>query len=137
MSRRLPPHLPPELEAGREHFEHWRSHRERLTRIPEPLWQEAVTLARAYGVHRTARVLRLNYDALKSRVLVGQRAQRAPAVASVPEFVELKAPPSPGGGRCTVEFDDGQGGRMRVELEHAEASVVGALASAWLAGRSR
>ena len=137
MRRRPPQSLPPPLESGRQRFEHWRNERQSRSRIPEPLWEMAVELAEAFGVHRTARALRLNYDALKTRVLVCQGVESAPAAVSAARFVELTAPASPAAGRCTVEFDEGHGARMRVELEHAEASVVSALANAWLQSRSR
>lgn len=133
MSSRLPPSLPPRLEFGRQRFEHWRSHRQKLSRIPEPLWHDAVTLAEEFGVHRTARALRLNYDALKARV--GSRSAEEPAPgAKPPAFVELVSGTLAGAGKCRVEFDDGHGARMCVHLEHAEVTVLAALASAFVRG---
>jgi len=133
MSSRLPARLPPRLEAERQRFEHWRSQREGLSRIPEPLWRSAVTLAREFGVHRTAKVLRLNYDALKARA--GSASADEPTSPTTPAtFVELVPGTVAGAGKCVVEFDDGHGARMCVHLEHADATVLAALAGALVGG---
>ena len=60
--------LPARLEGVRRRFERWRRTREVGSRIPEALWAAAVKLARVYGIHRTAKTLRVNYYALKKRV---------------------------------------------------------------------
>ena len=62
------PELPPRLASGRERFERWRSQRTGRAPIPDSLWQLAMELTGEFGVHLTARGLRLNYTALKSRV---------------------------------------------------------------------
>lgn len=134
MSSRSPSRLPERLEAGRQRFEHWRSHRERLSRIPEPLWQDAVALAKEFGVHRTARALRLNYDALKART--GAASAEEPGSTQPATFIELVPGAVAGAGQCVVEFDDGHGARMYVRLEQADATVLAALAGA-LMGRGR
>ena len=133
MSSRLPSRLPPRLEAGRRRFEHWRSHREGRSRIPDPVWQSAVTLAREFGVHRTAKALRLNCDSLRARVS-SANADEPTSPATQPTFVELMPGKAPGSGQCVVEFDDGHGARMCVRLEHADATVLAALAGALLGG---
>ena len=132
MGSRTPKKLPPSLEAGREHFERWRSEREPGTRIPEALWGLARELAVECGVHRTAKALRLNYDALKARVVVAQAD--IPSTASAPTFVELFPETVPGSRKCSVEFEDGQGARMRIHLDDANATLLGALASAFVRG---
>ena len=136
MSPRLPARVSPELEAGRQHFEHWRSHREGRSRIPEPLWREAVSLARQFGVHRTAKVLRLSYDTLKRRTGSASVAQSTSPPGQPPPgqptFVELVPDTIPGSAKCLVEFSDGHGARMSVHLEHADATVLAALASAFV-----
>ena len=60
--------LPARLEGVRQRFERWRRTREVGSRIPEALWAAAVKLAGVYGIHRTAKTLRVNYYALKKRV---------------------------------------------------------------------
>ena len=124
--------LPPRLEAGRERFERWRGRRKARARIPESLWRVAVKLGEEYGVHRTAKALRLNYDALKSRMKAGP-AEAAPS-ASAPTFLELLPSAVGVAGQCVVELDDGHGARMCVHLEHADATVLAALAGAFVRG---
>ena len=59
---------PAGLEEVRGRFVQWRRNRKVRTRIPEPLWVAAVKVAGEYGVHRAAKVLRLDYYRLKTRV---------------------------------------------------------------------
>lgn len=129
--------LPPQLEAGRRSFERWRRQRTGRARIPESLWRTAVELAGEFGVHRTAKVLRLNYETLKARVNGAgpdTHRQSSSSGGSGAKFVELIAGTLPGAGRCLVELDDGHGVRMCMHLEHADATVLAALASALVRG---
>ena len=132
MRSRSPQSLPPRLEAGRYRFERWRAQHTGRPRLSESLWRTAVELAGEFGVHRTAKVLRLNYGALKARV---NSARPEPSSGEAPaQFVEL-LPGTVGLGRkCVVELDDGQGARMRIELEHAEPTMLAALAGAFVRG---
>ena len=86
-----------------------------------------------FGVHRTAKVLRLNYDALKARVMVAQA--HTPSPESPPRFVEVYAGSAPSARPCVVEFEDGRGARMRMHFEGADATLLGALTSAFMGGR--
>lgn len=124
--------LPPRLEAGRQRFERWRGQHTGRARIPPTLWCTAVKLAEEFGVHRTAKVLRLNYEALKTRV---NAVRCEPSSAELPAtFVELIAGTSPGAGQCVVELDDGRGASMRIRLEQAEATILAALTRAFVRG---
>ena len=60
--------LPARLERLRRRFERWRGTHKARSRIPDPLWAAAVKMADTYGLYRTAKVLRLDYYALKKRV---------------------------------------------------------------------
>jgi len=132
MSSRRSPVLPPRLEAGLKQFEHWRSTRSSRSRIPESLWGTAVELGAEFGVHRTARVLRLNYEALKARV--GSRAAESASGVKSTTFVELVAGTPAASGKCLVVFEDGRGARMWVHLEHADAALLAALADTFVRG---
>ena len=87
--------LPARLEGLRQRFERWRGTRKVRSRIPEPLWASAVKLATRYGIHRTAKALRVDYYALKKRVeqnAVIAGAQQAPAAtASTKRFSDRQA----------------------------------------------
>ncbi len=83
-------------------------------------------------MHRTAKALRLNYEALKVRV---KAAQPEPSSGASPtQFVELVPGMLPGAGKCVVEFDDGHRARLCVHLEHADTTVLVALTSALVRG---
>ena len=49
-------------------IERWRQRRRPRARIPEELWREAAELACEYGINRTAKALRLDYNSLKKRL---------------------------------------------------------------------
>jgi hypothetical protein len=82
----------------------------------------AVRLAKVHGIARTANVLGLDHDRLKTRA----EAVGEPPQSSGPVFVEL---PSPIVGRRGVfELDNGAGATMRVQLVGYDAADVEALA---------
>ena len=125
--------LPARLVSLRRRFEAWRRTRKVRSRIPEPLWDSAVKLAKKHGLHRTAKALRVNYYALKERV----EGEAASAVRDMPEgdgamFLELAAVPpasSIAAGSCeyTLELEDGDGSKMRVHLSGVAAPDLVAL----------
>ena len=127
--------LPARLEDLRRRFERWRRSRKVRTRIPEPLWAAAVKSAERYGIHRTARALRVDYYALKERVeqnAVSAGAQQDPAttaskMAAEAEFFELPTAAWPGSGECTLELEDAVGAKLRVHLKGFAAPDLAAL----------
>jgi hypothetical protein len=121
--------LPARLEGLRRRFDRWRRTRKVRTRIPEPLWSSAVKAAGDFGIHRTARALRVDYYALKERAEGkpggGKRAGRRPAATASKvsaatggaTFVELPPAAWPGSGECTMELEDAGGAKLRVHLK--------------------
>ena len=135
--------LPARLEAGRRRFERWRRTREGRSRIPNPLWNSAVKLSATYGIHRTAKTLRLNPDSLKKHVasadphdLHGQkrvrrkmaRSKTARQVATgqeaVTAFVELVPTEGACPPECIVELENPRGAKMRIRLTGRQSSEV-------------
>ena len=116
---------------GQRKFVQWRQRRRPGARIPEELWREAAELASAYGIHRIARALRLDYYSLKKRAAAaGQSGQRGP------EFVEIL----PGGmagprSECVIEVEDPRGGKMRIHLQGGDLPDVAALTRVFREGR--
>jgi len=106
-------------------LERWRKTQPARSRIPEPLWAAVVKMAEAYGIHRTARALRLDYYSVKKRV-----EAKAAAAGKIPEepaaatFLELTPAPRIGSCECTVEFEDPGGAKMRVQLKGTETPDV-------------
>jgi len=121
--------LPARLEGLRRRFERWRRTRKVRARIPEPLWASAVKLAGRYGIHRTARALRVDYYALKKRVegTTAVISSKAPAATAETKFLELPAAAWSGSGECTLELEDAVGAKLRVHLKGVEAPDLAAL----------
>ena len=121
--------LPARLEGVRRRFEGWRRTRKVRTHIPERLWASAVKLATRYGIHRTAKVLRVDYYALKKRVEQGAAviASRVPAKRATAEFLELPSAPWAGSGECSLELENAGGAKLRVHLKGFEAPDLAAL----------
>ena len=114
--------LPPDLALGRSRFQVWRGERKLGERIPRPLWDLAVRLAKVHGVCRTATAIGLDYYSLQRRTGIAA----TPAQSSNPAFVEVSAPIL-GGKECRLEFDNGAGATLRVQLVGYDAADVEAL----------
>jgi hypothetical protein len=77
-----------QIKQARRQLKLWRKTRTHREPIPERLWTSAVALARVHGVSPVAQALRLNYDALKRRVLGAEPGRKSPPQTLRP-FVEL------------------------------------------------
>jgi len=121
--------LPARLKDLRRRFEQWRRTRKVRARIPEPLWASAVKLAGRYGIHRTAKALRVDYYALKKRAEVAPAATAGKVSAgdAGARFLELPAAAWAGGGECTLELEDAGGAKLRVHLKGFEAPDLAVL----------
>jgi len=118
--------FPAGLESTRRRFDRWRQARTGRSRIPEILWASAVKAAGRYGLHPTARALRLDYYTLKKRAAsaVPGGGHEGEGVAT---FVELPPPVSMGSCECIVELEDPRGAKMRVHLKGMPAPDLAAL----------
>ena len=127
--------LPARLESVRQRLERWRRTRPARTRIPEPLWTAAVKMAEAYGIHRAARALRLDYYSMKKRLEEKEAASgKIPAKPATATFLELAPSPRKNSCECSVEFEDAAGAKMRIQLESTEMPDLAALSrSFWQA----
>lgn len=113
--------LPADLTRARDRLAAWRRTKQPRSRIPEALWEMAVRLAAKYGVHRTARSLKLDYYSLKKRVLA---AEGSPAKHES-AFVELPSVLAPVP-ECVMEWEDGAG-TLRVHLKGYPAADIAAV----------
>ena len=96
MNRNITPPIPEVILQLQRQLDQFRSTQPRRTKLPEPLWQAAVELARQHGIYPVAHPLRLDYMGLKKR-LGGIPALRRKATK--PAFVELIAPQE----ECVIE----------------------------------
>ena len=120
------------LWRAQRKIEQWRERHRPRARIPEELWREAAELARAQGVNRTARALRLDYYSLKKRA-----AAAAGSGERGPQFVEIL----PGGmpaarPECLIEVEDPSGAKMRIRLQGGDLPDLAALIGVFREGRS-
>jgi hypothetical protein len=117
----------PILQLQRQ-LDQFRSTQPRRTKLPEPLWQAAVELARQHGVYHVAHPLRLDYTRLKERLGGIPNRRRK---ARKPAFVELVAPRSAALEDCVVEFESSSGGKMRIQWKAPAPPDWASLLRAW------
>ena len=134
-----PSRLPRKLVHAQDQMNRWRETRERRT-IPDSLWTQAVELAGEYGLHRTARALRLNYESLKVRIAsLGKSSSDAPlSPSAAPVFVDLA--PSPLSSAAVVEgvaeVIDECGARIRITWKGGSAPDLAAVSVAFFGSPS-
>lgn len=90
MNRKRTSPIPEPIAQLQRQLDQFRSTQTGWRRLPESLWQAAVTLARQYGVYSVQPAPRLDYIRLKKRLGGTLRLRRK---AAKPAFVELIAPP--------------------------------------------
>jgi len=120
--------LPGRLEAVRGRLERWRRTHPARSRISGPLWAAVVKVAETYGIHRTAKALRLDYYSVKKRVeRQAAGAEELPSEGGAATFVELASSPCDGSCECTVELEDSAGSKMRVHFKGTAAPDLASL----------
>ena len=120
--------VPEPIVQLQRQLEQFRSTQPRRTKLPEPLWQAAVELARQHGVYPVAHPLRLDYMQLKKR-LGGVPSPRRKTTK--PAFVELVAP-SPGKvDECVIEFESAGRAKIRIQWKSVAPPDWVGLLRAW------
>jgi len=133
MKHPLPVNLPAPLARGRRRLERWRRTHKPRTKLPESLWSLSAELAREYGLNRTARTLRLDYNCLKKHLDALVADGSAPALSTcrpagrAPTFLELPLAGTPSAVECLLECEDGRGARIRIHLQGGELPDLAAL----------
>jgi hypothetical protein len=119
-------------------FETWRRTRPSRSPIPAPLWALAVEAAREYGVHATARRLRLDYYSLKQHVEAAGAAGAPDAMPAPAAFVEVVAAglPPAGVSECVIDLADAQGTTLRIALKSPGLPDLGALSQVFWRSRA-
>ena len=132
--KRSPEALPAKLQAGHDCFERWRRRHRPHSRIPEHLWSLATELAREFGLHPTAKILRLDYYGLKKR-LNQHDGPEAVATQKAP-FLELKPFSSTSMTHCSVTCRDPAGVSLEVNLQgHDITAITTFCIQLWQQGR--
>lgn len=113
----------------------WRARRQRGQRIPEEIWNSAVSLARVHGLNSTAAALKLNYYDLQRRLGVPPLGHPRPAAES--SFIELAPPSTPSRGEDnTLELVRASGSRVILRLAHVNPKDLRPLVQLFLRQRS-
>jgi hypothetical protein len=96
------------------------------------LWSKAVALAREHGINRTARPLGVRYDSLKKPL------EATPPGASGPaQFIErVSRERRPSSLECMIEWEQGNGGKMRMHVKGAGMADLASLARGLRDGRA-
>ena len=112
----------------RRRIEQWRRRHPAYARMPEGLWEAAVTLARRDGAYTVSRELGVNYATLRSRL----RRSDAAGEQSRPRFVEINAAQVFGGTGTVLELERRDGAKLTVRLGGGQRVDVAVLTSAFL-----
>ena len=128
MNRKSAPPIPEAIVQLQRQLDQFRSTRPRRTKLPEPLWQAAVELARQHGIYPVAHPLRLDYMGLKKR-LGGIATLRRKSTK--PVFVELTPPNATSAHECAIDFECPSGRKMRIEWKASAPPDWLSLLRAW------
>jgi hypothetical protein len=120
--------IPGPIEQLQRQLDEFRSTRPHRTKLPEPLWQAAVELARQHGVYSVAHPLRLDYAGLKKRFEGLPDPQKKSAK---PAFVELISVYPATVSDCVIEFESSVGSKMRIQWKSPSALDWASLLRAW------
>ena len=116
MNRESTAPIPEAITQLQRQLDQFRSTQPGRTKLPEPLWQAAVGLARQHGVYAVAHPLRLDYTRLKQRLGdIPKRQQKA----SKPAFIEFLGGGSAPVSECVIEFESATGSKMRIQWKAA------------------
>ena len=111
------------LEAVAKHFAHWRRRKTNGERIPEELWNQALTLLGTYGITQVSRTLRLSYTELDKRRKISEAGLSRQGCGDDTAFVEidralLEQAPGPDAKAVWMELERPDGLRLRIRPSH-------------------
>lgn len=128
MNRKSTASIPEAIAQQQRQFDQFRSTQPRRMKLPEPLWQAAVELARQHGIYPVAHPLRLDYMGLKKRLGGIATIRRKPAK---PVFVELSAPDATSPHEYAIDFECPSGRKMRIQWKTSAPPDWLSLLRAW------
>ena len=111
------------LEAVARHFAHWRRKKTNGERIPEELWNQALTLLETYGISQVSRTLRLSYTELDKRRKATEAGLSRQGSGDDTVFVEIdralfEQAPGPDATAVWMELERPDGLRLRIRPSH-------------------
>lgn len=127
-----------ELQTVVEAFGRWRAGRKMGERIPQQLWQAAVSVYPRHSVHRIARALRLDSGDLRNRCAGVKASRTRGRQARGPQFMPIAVTPAIGDGGvvdCRVWVREGRKIRIQLKVNGAgTGSVIELLRELWRSG---
>lgn len=118
------------IEPLRQQVEAWRKNKGSNEKMPEPLWEEAIALAKIYGVSPVQRILRIDYRGLERRALGILKPPAKVRWAARPSFIELPSLPTRRAEHL-VELEDGTGRKLSLKIAAGHLAEVLPLAQAF------
>ncbi|MBX3088776.1 MAG: hypothetical protein KF742_09800 [Cryobacterium sp.] len=104
----------PTLDSVRSMITDWRAEHKAPIPFPAVVWEQAVQLAKEFGLGPTARALKLDYGCLKKRS--GHPAPTRSKSADSPLFFELFQSTAPAIDNCVLLLDTQRGCKVRLEF---------------------
>lgn len=133
MNRKSTAPIPEAITQLQHQLEQFRSTRPARTKLPEPLWQAAVELARQHGIYTVAHALRLDYTRLKERLDgIPSRSRNLKPTKAFVELIGSGAATLP---ECVIEFESANGGKMRIQWKAGVPPDWASLLRAWHAAQ--
>jgi hypothetical protein len=121
----------PTLEEVQQLFEQWRRTKRRRDRIPQLLWEAAVSLSGQHSTHRISKLLHLNHTDVSDRIRAhkeGDGVQRPHESA----FIELDVIPSATVSEWAIEMERPDGGRMKICLKGSSIDAAELSKAFWM-----
>ncbi len=112
-------------------FSQWRKTRSKRGRIPSELWSQAVALAEIHGVFYVGRLLGLNYNCLKDRMISSQALQDKQDKNESP-FIELPALIDNSSKNISVDLKKTDGSQMKLQMPNATQADLFSLIQTFL-----
>ncbi len=106
----------PAIEDVKDQFENWRQTRENRGRIPDRLWEAAVSLCQTHSISQVSKTLRLNHTDLKLRVQAC-RSNCQPCVVTSPSFIDLGVTGPITAAECIIEMENTNGAKMKMHFK--------------------
>ena len=118
------------IEPLRQQVENWRKIKGSNEKMPEPLWEEAIELAKVYGVSPVQKILRIDYRGLDRRALGINKPAAKARPAGKQSFIELPSLPTRRAEHL-VELEDGTGRKLSLKVAAGHLAEVLPLAQAF------
>ncbi len=113
-----------EVRSVQRKFDKWRTTRPRLSRIPDSLWEAAISLHPRHSLNKIARILHLEYAVLRQHLPFSPPPTRK-REKPTQRFVEVTPLRVAAVNEYLVEVEDVRGRAVRVRLPCSRGGIEG------------